>query len=400
MLDGGRRPPAVAEAQLSRDSRLVTARLITELAELDPLEVEWDSLAGASQLPLMSPACVRAWWRHLAPPTAEPRVVALWDAERLVGLAPFYMDLAGRRRRPCLRLPGIELGVRLAPLAAPGRERAVFTALASTIAHSKLCPDLVALEGVPLATDWTVTLREGWPRGARLTSLRNREITCPTVSLQAPSFDAWLSAKSSNFRREMRRLRRQFASAGGTTRTSTPGTLESDIDTFMRLHSSRWEDRGNSNFVALGSRLPAVLNDIGASLLGRAGFRLRLCEVEGEAISAQLFLASGGRVLYINGGWDERFAQFKPSMLGILAVIEEAFERGERHVDLGPGAQHYKLRFADSSDPVASTNLMPASIRTVPMRAKASLRDMVKRRLSEQQIIRLRQCLGRLGAGL
>lgn len=103
-------------------------------------------------------------------------------------------------------------------------------------------------------------------------------------------------------------------------------------------------------------------------------------------------------MLYINGGWDGRFAKFKPSMLGILAVIEDAFERGEERVHLGLGGRHYKLRFADRNDPVESTNLIPGGIRTIPMRGRATLRRMLKRRLSEQQISIARQCLSKLGA--
>ena len=259
---------------------MLGSEVITELSKLGPLQAEWDELAVASQLPLMSPACVMAWWRHLAPPAAESRAVALWDDGTLVGLAPFYVDLAGRGGRLGLRLPGIELGGRLAPLAASGHEQAVAAALARALADSKLCSDLVALEGMPLAADWARTLREGWPGRLRPASRRYQVSGCPIVSLQATSFDAWLGAKSSHFRREMRRLRRQFAATGGTTRSSTLSTLRSDIDSFVRLHSSRWENRGSSSFVRLGARLPAVLNDIGQTLLKREGrFRLRLFEL-------------------------------------------------------------------------------------------------------------------------
>ena len=161
----------------------------------------------------------------------------------------------------------------------------------------------------------------------------------------------------------------------------------------MRLHTSRWEGRGGSHYAGLGAHLAAVLNDIGQSLLNKEGrFRLRLREVETEPISAHLFLAAGSRVLYVNGGWDERFANLKPSMLGILDMIEEAFERGEEHVDLGLEEQRYKLRFADGSDPVAWTVLIPAGMRlpftlmhTAPIRAQATLRNTLKARLSEKQ---------------
>jgi hypothetical protein len=292
---------------------MLSSEVITELSELDPLESEWDELAVVNQVPLMSPACVMAWWRHLAPLGAEPRIVAVRDGEQLVGLAPFYVYVRRWGGGLGLRLPGIELAGRLAPLAVPGRERAVAQALGRALAGSDLRPDLVTLEGMPLTPDWAAALREAWPGPMRPASRRYQVSGCPTVSLNADSFDRWLSAKSWNFRREMRRLRRQFAAAGGTTRSSTLETLQSDVDAFVRLHVSRWEGRGGSHLAGLGARLAAALNDIGQTLLKEDGrFRLRLLEVEAEPASAQLFLAAADRVLYVNGGWDERFAKLKP----------------------------------------------------------------------------------------
>jgi CelD/BcsL family acetyltransferase involved in cellulose biosynthesis len=385
---------------------MLYSEVITELSALDPVQTEWDQLAVANRLPLMSPACVTAWWRHLSPPGAEPRIVAVREGEKLVGLAPFYV--IGRRwgGGSDLRLPGIELAGRLAPLAEPGREPVVARALGRALADSNLRPDLLTLEGMPLNSDWAPALSQAWPGRVRPASRRYQVSSCPSVSLSAGSFDRWLSAKSWNFRREMRRLRRQFVAAGGTTRSSTLETLQSDVDLFARLHVSRWEGRGGSHLAGLGARLPAVLNDIGQTLLNKEGrFRMRILEVEGEPASAQLFLAAGDRVLYVNGGWDERFAKLKPSMLGILDVIEEAFERGETDVDLGLEEQHYKQRFADGSDPVAWTILIPAGTRlpwtllhTAPKRGRAAVRQAVKARLSEKQLRRVLTARERLRA--
>lgn len=373
------------------------SEVVTELSQLSPLAGEWDELASANQLPLMAPACVMAWWRNLAPARAQPRVIVVRDGGRLVGLAPFYLQPGWRGGGLGLRLPGIELGGRLAPLVAAGHEPAVAGEIASALASCAARSGAVTLEGTPLSSDWAAALGDGWPGRRRPASRRYQVSGCPTVSLREDSFEAWLSAKSSNFRREMRRLRRQFIAAGGTTRSSTVESLPSDIDLFVRLHVARWEGRGSSSFVGLGERLAGVLGDMGHALLEQEGrFRMRMLEVDGEPISAQLFLAAGGRVLYINGGWDERFAKLKPSMLGILDAIEEGFERGESRVDLGLGEQSYKLRFADGSDPVAWTILTPVGmrlpltlLRTAPLRGGAALRNLIKARLSEQQLARL-----------
>jgi CelD/BcsL family acetyltransferase involved in cellulose biosynthesis len=383
---------------------VLVSKLITELSELDTLYTGWDELAVANRLPLMAPASAMAWWRHLAPARAEPRTVVVYDGEELVGLAPFYVDLARHAGRLDLRLPGIELAGGLAPLARPGSEGEVAREVASLLAASQPRADLVALEGMPLERSWGATLREHWPGRCKPLIVRYQVHDCPTVSLrQGGSFETWMAGKSSNFRGQMRRLRRHFDAAGGTTRTCTSETLAADVQTFMRLHVERWKDRGVSQLGSHGERMPAMLEDLGRGLVEQQRFRLQLLEIDGEPICAQLFLAAGGRVLYVNGGWDDRFAKLKPSMLGILSAIEHALEREELAVDLGLGAQPYKLRFAEENRPVAWTILMPVRARlaltaprATPTLGRAMLRNAIKRRLAPGRIERYRGLRARL----
>jgi CelD/BcsL family acetyltransferase involved in cellulose biosynthesis len=223
------------------------------------------------------------------------------------------------------------------------------------------------------------------------------------VSLREESFDAWFAEKSSNFRSQMRRLQRQFDAAGGSVRLSTKQTLAADVDMFVHMHAMRWEGKGKSNLVAFGDRLAPMLEDVGLRLLEEKRFHLRLLEIDGEPISAQLFLASGSNMLYMNGGWYEQFSRFKPSMLGILGVIEHAFERGCRKLDLGLGEQAYKLRFADGNDPVAWNVLMVPSrrlpltyARMLPTLSGNYLRQGARRALTQKQLNHLRSLRSRL----
>jgi CelD/BcsL family acetyltransferase involved in cellulose biosynthesis len=128
-----------------------------------------------------------------------------------------------------------------------------------------------------------------------------------------------------------------------------------------------------------------------------------MLEVGGQAISAQLFTTAGGEVMYVNGGWDEAFARLRPPMLAILDEVEAAFDRGERRLDLGPGEQPYKLRFADGNDPVAWTVLLvpgrrlaPTAARTAPLLSWMLVREALRRALSGEQVDRLRALRARL----
>ena len=70
-------------------------QVLTDPADLEALAPEWDQLAVENGLPMMAPACVLAWRRHLAPALAEFRAITVFEGSQLAGLAPFYRD--GRR---------------------------------------------------------------------------------------------------------------------------------------------------------------------------------------------------------------------------------------------------------------------------------------------------------------
>ncbi len=378
-----------------------SAELIVDLASLERLESEWDELAVACALPLMTPGLMVSWWRYLAPAAAEPRTVAVREDGKLIGIAPFYVA-PRKRQRIDYRLPGIELGTRLSPLAVPGREGDVARLVGETLLDARPRPDVLALEGHAVGSPWPLALRSNWPGAMRPIVRQYLVHGAPTISLREASYEEWLAGKSSNFRSQMRRATRQLVAAGGLARISTRETLDSDIDAFVRLHSARWEGLGRSNIVAIADRLPKMLRDLAATQIDSGRFRLWMLDVDGEAISAQLFLAAGGEVAYVNGGWDEQFARLKPAMLGILYAIEDAFARDENRIDLGGGEQPYKLRFADGNDPVAWTILMapgrrlPLTVaRLAPMLAQEAVRGIAKRSLSPQSADRVRRIRNR-----
>lgn len=378
-------------------------QLVTDVERLAALAPEWDALATSSDLPQMTPAWVLSWWRHVAPEGAAPRAVVVRDGKQLVGLAPFYVepDSGGRLD---YRLPGIEIAARLAPLAVAGREWDVAEAIAGALTTADPRPDAVRFEGMPLEAHWLAALRDGWPGPLRPPLRLTQTEGNPLISMGEPSFEAWFAGRSSNFRQQMRRLGRRFVQGGGVSRVATRATLEDDAAALTRLHTMRWDGRGHSNLVDLGERFTAFVVELGERLLDDDRFALRLLEVDGEPICAQLFVRTGGTTLFVNGGWDERHAALKPSLLCLLDAVEEAFGLGAARFDLGVGVQSYKARFADGSAPLAWGVLMVpgarlplTAARTAPALAHARLRQGARRMLPEQQVERLRAARHRLG---
>jgi len=235
--------------------------------------------------------------------------------------------------------------------------------------------------------------------------------SAPVVLLAGSTFEQWLAARKGKFRASLRRLQRMFEQEGGASRLASAGSLREDVAAFARLHGDRWRERGHSRLAALGEGLEAMLLDAGLALqdgapvdaAGGERFRLRMLEIAGETVCADLALAAGGQIVGFNSGWDERYSRLSPAQLAILHGIEHGFACGDERLQLGWGGQAYKQRFADGDEPIVWNLLLPARSRLAltlarngPLLAGARLRGAGKRLLPERQLDRLRPLLDRL----
>lgn len=343
------------------------AAVVNEPGELGRLAGDWDALAIEARAPFGAPAWALAWWHHLAPAGARLAVVAVRSGAELVGLAPFYA--VRRLGLTELRLLSGGFASRPGILARPGRESEVAAAVAATLAGRRQRPDAIHWQAVDRGAGWPERLSAAWPGGGHRL-LGEGERSAPVVHLDpAAGFEEWLAGKSRNFRSQMRRRRREIEERGARLRCADRASLGEDLAAFARLHAARWEARGGSGAVD-GAAL-RMLREVGEELV--ASGRLRLWMIDGpggEAVSAQVFVAAGGEVAYWNGGFDERWGDCSPGLLGILAAIEDALDRGERILDLGGGEAAYKDRLASEDRPVTWSTSYPPGARQALARAR------------------------------
>ncbi|MCW3031922.1 MAG: glycosyl transferase group 1 [Solirubrobacterales bacterium] len=374
----------------------VSVELVTDLPRAGEIAQEWEALAVAASKPVASAAWVLAWWRHVASPSTEVRIVVLRDAGRLIGLAPFYV--ASRRRGVAeYRLMASDFGVCMEPLALAGREWELAEAVASALSAAEPRPAMLSFGPMPMASPWVTALSCSWPGRAPALARRLRVEGAPVVHLREPGYEEWFQTLSSKLRRELRRCERLFAEAGGTTRWSDASTLRADAESFARLHAGRWEGRSWSRLTDLGERLPDWLTDVGAPLIGEGRFGLCVLEIGGEPVCVDLHLSAGSEVDGVNVGWDQRYARLAPAKLAVLRVIEAAYEKGATRVGLGNGSLLNKVRMANGDDPVAWTALLAPTPRLpiaygliAPQLARRHARELLGRSLPEPWLERIR----------
>lgn len=354
----------------SRSRMTVSWEVLDSVEAVEPAVADWDRLAVEKGLPYCAPAFLLAWWKHVAPDGAQLRVVVVRDPQRnVVGIGPFYA-LRERGLR-AWSLLGSDLAAPVEPLAAPGAEQAIGEAAVADAA-------LLRLDGLPVDSPWPAAL--GGPRAFHH---RLPATPAPYVPLNGyDDIDAWLGSRSSNFRQQMRRARRKFEKDGGTFRVATaPEEIERDLRDFERLHTARWDWRGGSDAIKPGTT--AMLAEAGAALAPSGRFQLMSLEIEGKVIGSQLFLAAGSEVTYWNGGFDDDYGAYKPSLIALVEAVRLSIEGGYERFDLGPGAQEYKYRFSDTEGQLVWQTVVPRGRRYAAARA-ALVPQQVKRALADR----------------
>jgi CelD/BcsL family acetyltransferase involved in cellulose biosynthesis len=335
----------------------IDVNVIDDEHDLTPLWQSWDDLATISSQPYCTPAWMIAWWRHARPRGAKLRTIVVHQGDRLIGIAPFFTHrtVAGITR---YRLLGARCSARVDLLALPGREAAVARALAGCVDRIQPRPGSILFEGVRESSPWPELLSSARSRKHPLRLASELAVDAPFVVTAEGGFEEWFAAKSKNFRQSLRRKRRHLEREGATFgRVTTEDGLERALHDLARLHRLRWDERGGSGVLVHG--VERMLRDAGHDLLGLGRFDIWWIEVHGRCISSHLFLTAGSETTYWLGGFDPAWARYQPSMLALVEAIQHAFDARLARVDLGTGAQPYKLRFTDEVESVRFINAIP-----------------------------------------
>ena len=360
------------------------AEVIESPARLEELRDEWDLLSVAAAQPFAAPGWLLPWWHGAAPAGARLFSVAVFDEDRLVGLAPLFLD--GETLFPL----GTGATTRVEPLAERAREAEVARLLAPAL--SKAGAALLRLRGIPEASPWPELVAEAW--GAWLHE--DERMPAPVVELDGLTLDGWLASKSSNFRNQLRRYRRRLEERGGRIElVQDPEALPAALDAFVRLHHARWEARGGSG--VLDTKVEAALRRSSEEL---PPDRLRVFVIAGEEgiVAANVLVAAGGEVSSWLNGHDDAWGDLNPQIQLGVAAIEHALALGDRRLDLGAGTMQHKERLANGAETLRWVTIVPhgrghvlTRARLLPGQARLSL----SQRLSDEQKRRLKRILGR-----
>jgi CelD/BcsL family acetyltransferase involved in cellulose biosynthesis len=296
--------------------------------ELTPLRELWTKLAERGRNPFATWEWASTWWRHYG----QDRPLRLAVVRRVgepVGLLPLYEW----RSRPLtiLRFLGHGPADELGPVGHP--DDGVLLARALRRSLHRLDADLLLAEQFPRGQDW----------GALLGGRRLAEESSPVVRFGPGGWEAYLGARSANFREQVRRRARKLAREHRIGYRLSDGSqdLDRDLDTLFRLHGARWSG-GATNFQADAAFHRAFL-PVAAE---QGWLRLWFLEVDGEAVAALCGFRFAGAESYYQAGRDPAWSAYRVGFVLLAHAIRQAADDGIAEYRLLRGAEDYKLRFA------------------------------------------------------
>jgi CelD/BcsL family acetyltransferase involved in cellulose biosynthesis len=324
----------------------LTLEHVTDLAAVSG---EWTRIAEHTENVFGTWEWADAWYRHLGG-DAE---LAVAVARRPDGEAAAILPLCVTRERPVRLVQFVGSGPsdHLGPVCAEEDRPVVAAALRRHVNET--------LRGSGIFIGERLWGGDGF--GALLGAATLRHAASPALATSGRSFDDYLASRSRNFRSQVRQRERKLARAHRLDfrLTQDPSSLETDMQTLMRLHNARWTDGQSSAFT--GERALFHL-DFAWRALEKGWLRLWTLEIDGQPVAAWYGLRYADVDFYYQSGRDPAFESLNVGFVLLCHTIRCAFDDGMRAYRFGLGDEPYKSRFAES-DPGLDTVAITAGLR-------------------------------------
>ena len=307
--------------------------IVTSAGRFAQLAPAWDRLAGDEPAPFVAHGWFAAWWEAFGGGDDELRVVAVWEGDELVAVAP--LRRAGRRvvamaneHTPLWR-----------PLAADADARRRLLDAVLRLGG------LLELAAVPAGDPVEAALRaRAAAAGARVH--RAAAHVSPLVDTSG-DFAQWRALSRPRWGAPLERFRRKMGREHGAVIEAVvaPVDLAAELRAGFEVEASGWKGAAGTAILSHPATT-RFYEQVAAWAHARGELRLSRVTLDGRMAAFDLTLLRGGRLYLLKTGFDERYRRLAPGLVLRLSTIERCFELGlAAHELLGDDAE-WKRKFA------------------------------------------------------
>jgi len=315
---------------------------VRNINDITDLREEWNNLLSlnATDSIFLTFEYVFHWYDHYCNTESTYLLLAFSDDERLIGVAPLYVQAEGGFliQRRVLKFAGSNAACAeyLDFVVQQGNEEQVLNELFDYIWIRRQHWDRVMLTDLQQGSNVIVHMGQ---TGTRLTpTIRdNRMCLCTKLPRTWTEFEATLGKK---FLKKVRYYERRL-SREGSCHIGVFKDVEEGMADLYRVHQQRWGERGI--YGSFTSNTARNFNLALAKELQQAGYlRLYYLMYDGVVAAVLYCFLYNKRLYFYNGGFDPKYAKYNVSTVLIKRSIEDAIDSKCAEYDFLRGRSPYK----------------------------------------------------------
>lgn len=302
-----------------------------------------------------TPEWNRVWWDEFRD-GKELFVLSLTRDGEAVAIIPLYRKIEEGRK--ILRfVGGIDLTDYLGPICAPSDRAEVADALVGWLKDTSSGWDEFDAHNMPVPFGFAEFLVERADEAGFSFGLEQEE-TAAVLPL-APDWDSYLVTLDSKERHELKRKRRRLyrEHPDARIRTTTPESLDADLDIFFEMHRGAEGDKGHF----MDPHVATFFERVAREFMAIGWLRMNFLEVGDRALASTFGFELDGALYLYNSAYDLEQRRLSPGLLLVAAQIEAAIEAGLHTFDFMRGPERYKYQLGAQAVPLNNVRILRAS---------------------------------------
>ena len=326
--------------------------LVRDTEELLKLKEPWQALCDSLENSISAFASFEwyeAWWRHYSG-GATLHMITMWDADRLVGIAPLMLRRVTIHGLPLTALCFMENNQSLNNdfIVSPADRELFFHELLRYLFSQTSLWDVVVFRNIPENSGNCAALAETLDRAG------TRWLKSPTwfdspYLVPTGTWADFLASRTARTRKSLRNIQNGIVKSGNVSVTSyrTPEEFLSVRDEVFSVARQSWaEDRGDSMASAANE---AFFSDLGSAFARKGWLSLWTLRLNGRMVAVEFHVKAYAKEHAMRSHYLPECASLSPGTYLEMQIIKQAFEETERVriYDFCGSFEPYKRKWTD-----------------------------------------------------
>jgi peptidoglycan/xylan/chitin deacetylase (PgdA/CDA1 family)/CelD/BcsL family acetyltransferase involved in cellulose biosynthesis len=327
--------------------------------EVEQLRDRWNPLLAQSATDtfFLSWEWLSSWWTAYGQ-GKSPFVIAAWDNQELVGIAPLCSDTVRRGGRSWKRLTYLGDGTSdsdyLDCFALQGKEEEFVAALVEHLRDHRDAWDCLDLHGPVETSPFAKAINSqldtlGWTSAVE-------DVPCLSLKLPA-TWDEYTQSLKPRFRSKVRSALSFFE---GTLKLkpiacTSEEQLDSWLPVFFELHGKRWQSKGKPG-VFHGDEKRKFYSEMSRAALRAGALTFHRLDWGERPVAFQYGFTYGNRFLLLQEAYDPAFEHLRPGLALRAFRLRAMIAEGQSEYDFLAGVAQHKLDWG--AEPKRATRLI------------------------------------------